>query len=88
VAVNCCEPPWEIVTGFGVTAIELSTIPVPESVTVCVDPATFPELSVTVIPALLCVPEVSGRNPISSRQLAPFASVAGDIGHGCTASAV
>jgi len=86
--VNCSEVPWGIVGADGVTAIELRTIPVPESATVCVEPTMLPELSVTVICALLCVPAVSGRNPMSSMQLALMPSVAGEIGQGCVASTV
>jgi len=77
VAVNWILLPIWVVAGFGVTAMEDSCMPVPERLIVCVEPVTFPLLSVIVICALLCVAADRGAKSISRIQLLPLPSVAG-----------
>lgn len=82
VAVNCCVLPIGMFADVGVTAMELKTMPVPDRLIVCVDPVTFPLLSVMVICALLCAPAEVGINVTSITQLLPFPSVVGEMGQG------
>src|SRR6516162_8961733 len=88
VAVKFAVLPCGRFSVVGVTLIDVSEMPVPFSATVCVDPGVPPELSVTVICALLWVAAVKGLKPMSSMQLSPLPRVAGDIGQGWVASAV
>lgn len=55
---------------------------------VCVEPVTFPLLSVIRICALLCVPADVGVKVISSVQLLPLPNVLGEMGQGELASVV
>jgi len=88
VAVSWILAPIWVVAGFGVIAMEESCMPVPERLIVCVEPVTFPLLSVMVICALLCVPDDVGAKSISRIQLAPIPSPGDEMGHGEVASTV